>query len=82
MGKDVYMTHELTFIDSYKFMSSGLDKLVSNITEEGQAVVDFAKRMELAINNTFFVKKPAHRVTYSSGGCNSQVDYIMMRRCK
>ena len=50
--------------------------------EEGQAVVDFAKRMELAINNTFFVKKPANRVTYSSGGRNSQVDYIMVRRCR
>ena len=34
---------------------------------EGQAVVDFAKRRELAITNTYFVKKPAHRVTYSSG---------------
>ena len=47
---------------------------------EGQAVVDFAKRRELAITNTYFVKKPAHRVTYSSGGRSSQVDYIMVRR--
>ena len=27
---------------------------------EEQAVVDFAKRRELAITNTYFVKKPAH----------------------
>ena len=47
---------------------------------EGQAVVDFSKRMELSITNTYFVKKPAHRVTYSSGGRSSQVDYIMVRR--
>ena len=47
---------------------------------EGQAVVDFAKRMELAITNTYFVKKPAHRVTYNSGERSSQVDYIMVRR--
>ena len=47
---------------------------------EGQAVVDFAKRRELAITNTYFVKKPAHRVTYSSGGRSLQVDYIMVRR--
>ena len=47
---------------------------------EGQAVVDFAKRRELAITKKCFVKKPAHRVTYSSGGCSSQVDYIMVRR--
>ena len=32
---------------------------------EGQAVVDFAKRRELAVTNAYFVKKPAHRVTYS-----------------
>ena len=47
---------------------------------EGQAVEDFAKRRELTITNTYFVKKPAHRVTYSSGGRSSQVDYIMVRR--
>ena len=47
---------------------------------EGRAVVNFAKRMELAITNTYFVKKPAHRVIYNSGGRSSQVDYIMMRR--
>ena len=45
-----------------------------------QAVVDFVKRRELAITNTYFVKIPAHRVTYSSGGCSLQVDYIMVRR--
>ena len=45
-----------------------------------QAVVDFAKRRKLAITKTYFLKKPAHRVTYSSGGCSLQVDYIMVRR--
>ena len=49
-------------------------------SNEGQKVVDFAKRMELAITNTYFVKKPAHRVTYNSGGRSSQVDYVMVRR--
>ena len=47
---------------------------------EGQAVVGFAKRMELSIINTYFVKKPAHRITYNSGRRSSQVDYIMVRR--
>ena len=47
---------------------------------EGQAVVDFAKRRKLVITNTYFVKKPAHRVTYSSGRRSLQVDYIMVRR--
>ena len=43
-------------------------------------MVNFAKRMELAITNTYFVKKPAHRVTYNSGARSSQVDYVIMRR--
>ena len=35
--------------------------------DEGQAVVDFAKRMELVISNTLFQKKLGHKITYSSG---------------
>ena len=63
--------------DEEKYMGRhGLGKR----NNEGQAVVDFAKRMELAITNTHFVKKPAHRVTYNSGGRSSQVDYVMVRR--
>ena len=48
--------------------------------KEGQAVVNFAKRIELAITNTYVVKKSAHRVTYNSGGRSSQLDYVMVRR--
>ncbi|KAF7641088.1 hypothetical protein LDENG_00294820 [Lucifuga dentata] len=44
-------------------------------------VVDFAKRMEMAVTNTFFQKKQEHRVTYKSGGRSTQVDYILYRRC-
>ena len=33
---------------------------------EGQKEVDFAKEMKLAITDTYFVKKPSHRVTYHS----------------
>ena len=47
---------------------------------EGQAVVDFDKRMELAITNTYFVKKLIHRVANNIGGRRSQVDYVMVRR--
>ena len=43
-------------------------------------MVDFVKRIELAITNTYFVKKPAHRVTYNSGGCSLQVDYVVVRK--
>ncbi|KAI5100986.1 hypothetical protein C0J45_9972 [Silurus meridionalis] len=48
---------------------------------EGQMVVDFAKRMEMAVVNTYFKKKEDHRVTYKSGGRCTQVDYVLCRRC-
>ncbi|KAI5627956.1 hypothetical protein C0J50_3222 [Silurus asotus] len=41
--------------------------------------VDFAKRMEMAVVNTYFKKD--HRVTYKSGGRCTQVDYVLCRRC-
>ena len=47
---------------------------------EGSMVVDFAKRMDLVIVNTYFKKKDEHRVTYKSGNKSSQVDYVMCRR--
>ncbi|KAK3567026.1 hypothetical protein QTP86_008974 [Hemibagrus guttatus] len=47
---------------------------------EGQMVVDFAKRMDMAVFNTYFQKREEHRVTYKSGGRRTQVDYILCRR--
>lgn len=37
---------------------------------EGQRVVDFAKRMELAVANTYFKKRDEHRVTYKHGAAH------------
>ncbi|KAI5095782.1 hypothetical protein C0J45_14212 [Silurus meridionalis] len=48
---------------------------------EGQMVVDFAKRMEMAVVNTYFRRKEDNRVTYKSGGKCTKVDYILCRRC-
>ncbi|MCJ8749168.1 hypothetical protein PDJAM_G00173260 [Pangasius djambal] len=36
-------------------------------------VVDFAKRMDMAVVNTYFQKREEHRVTYKSGGRSTQV---------
>ena len=48
--------------------------------KEGSMVVDFGKRMDLAIANTYFKKKHEHRVVYKRGGKSTQVDYVMCRR--
>ena len=48
--------------------------------KEGSMVVDFGKRMNLAIVNTYFKKKDEHRATYKRGEKSTQVDYVMCRR--
>ena len=48
--------------------------------KEGSKVVDFGKRMDLAIVNIYFKKKDEHSLTYKSGGKSTQVDYVMCRR--
>ncbi|KAK3566834.1 hypothetical protein QTP86_004561 [Hemibagrus guttatus] len=40
---------------------------------EGQMVVDFAKRMDMGVVNTYFQKREEHRVTYKSGGRRTQM---------
>ncbi|MCJ8736324.1 hypothetical protein PDJAM_G00258360 [Pangasius djambal] len=47
---------------------------------EGQMVVEFAKRIDMAVVNTYFQKREEHKVTYKSGGRSTQVDYILCRR--
>ncbi|KAK3560729.1 hypothetical protein QTP86_014858 [Hemibagrus guttatus] len=46
---------------------------------EGQMVVDFAKRMDMGVVNTYFQKREEHRVTYKSGGRRTQ-DSIQRKR--
>ncbi|XP_065658149.1 uncharacterized protein LOC136082660 [Hydra vulgaris] len=45
-----------------------------------QMVVDFARRIKMAVVNTYFKKKEEHRVIHKSGGRGTQVDYILCRR--
>ena len=43
---------------------------------EDKMVVDFAKRMQMTVLNTYFRKKEEQRVTYKSGERCAQVDYV------
>ncbi|XP_042891613.1 craniofacial development protein 2-like [Penaeus japonicus] len=47
---------------------------------EGQTIVDFAHRTDMAVINTFYSKRESHKVTYTSGGRHTQIDYILCRR--
>lgn len=39
------------------------------------------KRVELSVKNTSFEKRQEDRMTYKSGGRNTQWDYILCRLC-
>ncbi|KAK3552129.1 hypothetical protein QTP86_001507 [Hemibagrus guttatus] len=43
---------------------------------EGQMVVDFAKRIDMAVVNTYFQKREEHRVTYKSGDLEKAYDRV------
>ncbi|KAK3565046.1 hypothetical protein QTP86_032470 [Hemibagrus guttatus] len=47
---------------------------------EGQMVVDFAKRMDMGVVNTYFQKREEHRVTYKSGGRRTQRSKIEIEK--
>lgn len=48
-----------------------------SINVEGEEVLDFAKSYGLTLMNTMYKKQQKHLVTYSSGGNNTQIDYIL-----
>ena len=50
--------------------------------DEGEEIVETALAFDLAIVNTFFEKKVNQYVTYNSGGRESQIDFLMCRRCR
>ncbi|KAK3526026.1 hypothetical protein QTP70_012781 [Hemibagrus guttatus] len=44
---------------------------------EGQMVVDFAKRMDMGVVNTYFQKREEHRVTYKSGDRDREQNQVV-----
>ena len=47
---------------------------------EGERVLEFAISNDLVVGNSHFVKIDNHLITYQSGGCSSQVDYILFKK--
>ena len=47
---------------------------------EGERLLEFAVANELVVGNSWFKKKFEHLVTYQSGDCKSQIDYIMYEK--
>nr|GEX92908.1 retrovirus-related Pol polyprotein LINE-1 [Tanacetum cinerariifolium] len=48
--------------------------------EEGCTILEFATAHDLVVANSFFKKSDAHLITFQSGGCDTQIDYLLVRR--
>ena len=47
---------------------------------EGVRLLEFTVANELVVGNSWFKKKFEHLVTYQSGECKTQIDYILYKR--
>ncbi|GKD73213.1 craniofacial development protein 2-like protein [Tanacetum coccineum] len=48
--------------------------------KEGHTILEFATAHEMVVANSFFMKNEAHLITFQSGGHNTQIDYLLVRR--
>ncbi|EYB83114.1 hypothetical protein Y032_0342g3028 [Ancylostoma ceylanicum] len=48
--------------------------------QDGERVIEFAEAHDLAITSTFFIKRESQKITYSSGGRQSEIDHVLVRR--
>ena len=53
---------------------------IGETNSEGCRLLDFAVANGLSICNSFFSKRPSHLITYHSGDCRSQIDFILVKR--
>ena len=69
--------HVGRFPDGYEGVHGGWS--VGTRNREGERILDFADSLGLVLCNTVFRKRPAGLVTYSSGGAETQIDFILVR---
>ncbi|EYC46334.1 hypothetical protein Y032_0401g787 [Ancylostoma ceylanicum] len=48
--------------------------------QEGERIIGLAEAHDLAIASTFFIKRESQKITYCSGGRQSEIDHILVRR--
>ncbi|XP_021995940.1 craniofacial development protein 2-like [Helianthus annuus] len=64
--------------DGFELVHGGFG--FSDRNDPGRDLLDFAAAHSLGIINSFFRKRESHLITFSSGGRNTQIDYLLMRQ--
>ena len=47
--------------------------------KEGERLLEFGRATDMVVCNTLFRKRLSRLITYESGGCQTQIDYILVR---
>ncbi|EPB68568.1 hypothetical protein ANCCEY_12338 [Ancylostoma ceylanicum] len=47
--------------------------------QEGERIIELAEAHDLAIASTFFIKRESQKITYCSGGRQSEIDHILVK---
>ena len=48
--------------------------------KEGERLLEFGTATDMVVCNTLFRKRLSRLITYKSGGCQTQIDYILVRK--
>ena len=65
-------------VDGYDGVHGGFGFGKRNL--EGERILEFGDAVDMVVCNTLFKKEASKLVTYKSGGAESTIDYLMMRR--
>ena len=63
--------------DGYEGVHGGIG--FGDRNADGERILDFAVANDFVIGNTFFVKRDSHLITYQSGPCKTQIDFILLK---
>ena len=64
-------------ISGYEDVHGGFGYSVRNA--EGERILEVGLALDMVMCNTLFRKRSSRLTTFSSGGSNTQIDYIMMK---
>nr|GEU51360.1 reverse transcriptase domain-containing protein [Tanacetum cinerariifolium] len=70
--------HIRAVADGYAGVHAGFGYGARN--DEGHTFLEFATTHDLVVANSFFKKSDGHLITFQSGGHNTQIDYLLVRK--
>ena len=47
---------------------------------EGRRLLEFYDEKELCMTNTWFYKADKRKITYSAGGCETEIDFVLVAK--